>query len=322
LLLRSNCRPFQKPEPNWLVWTDASDYALGGYALRTVSGKNANVLTVDNLLLQPDGVYKALKKHVQLRAEAVRLNTFSLTVRDIYDIDITGVEQSVQCFRPFLAWESAADSNERELIAVSYVIENCVELFAGQHVTVHTDNQNAALICTKGSNKPRLNKYAQKISTCCLKNNITLNVNWITRDLNIVADAISNSVDYTDYSVTQNFFNKVAQDMGKTPVIDLFANDYNTKCKRYFSLTFTKNACGVDVFSYNWKLYGLGWIFVPPPMILRAINHKLLSRKHLFWYHNGRLVPSILDLCICEQRQRLSVYSCMREKIFSATAWI
>jgi hypothetical protein len=119
LLLRSNCRPFQKPEPNWLVWTDASDYALGGYALKTVSGKNANVFTVDNLLLQPDGVYKALKKHVQLRAEAVQLNTFPLTVRDIFDIDITGVERSIQCFRPFLAWESAADSNERELIAVS-----------------------------------------------------------------------------------------------------------------------------------------------------------------------------------------------------------
>jgi hypothetical protein len=162
LLLQSNCRPFQKPEPNWLVWTDASDYALGGYVLKTESGKNANVLTVDNLLLQPDGVYKALKKHVQLRAEAVQLNTFSLTVCDIYDIDITGVEQSIQCFRPFLAWESAADSNERELIAVSYVIENCVGLFTGQHITVHTDNHNAALICTKGSNKPRLNKYAKK----------------------------------------------------------------------------------------------------------------------------------------------------------------
>jgi hypothetical protein len=62
---------------------------------------------------------------------------------------------------------------------------------------VHTDNQNAALICTKGSHKPRLNKYAQKISNCCLQNNITLNVTWIPRDLNIVADAISNSLDYT-----------------------------------------------------------------------------------------------------------------------------
>jgi hypothetical protein len=116
----------------------------------------------------------------------------------------------------------------------------------------------------------------------CIENNITLNVNWIPRDLNIVADAISNSLDYTDYFVTQDFFNMVAKDFERKPVIDLFANEYNTKCKKYFSLTFTKNACGVDAFCYNWKLYGLGWIFVPPPMILRAIHHLQVTESEAF----------------------------------------
>jgi hypothetical protein len=230
-------------------------------------------VTADNLLLNPDGVYKPLRKRIQLQADAVRLNVNSLTVRDMYDVDIAEVEKMVFCHRPFKYWEAAADSNERELIAISYVIDSCVNIFSGNTVTLHTDNLNAATICTKGSNKPRLNKYAVKIALACRENSINLAVNWIPRDLNMIADNISNCQDFTDYTVTQEFFQLVSADIGVSPVIDLFANEANAKCPKFFSLTFCRNTCGVDAFNYNWCLYGLGWIFVPPPMILRAIHH-------------------------------------------------
>jgi hypothetical protein len=266
-----NMRPFNKPNPTWLAWTDASDYALGGFVAKTSTGKNAKAITADNLLLKPNGVYKKLRSRVQLQADAWRSNT--LTVRDMFDLDIAEVEQTALCHRPFIAWESAADSNERELIAILYVVEHCSNLFENSKVTLHTDNQNAAIICTKGSNKFRLNRYARQISELCLAHKIQLSVNWIPRDLNILADAISNSQDFTDYSVTTDFFDMVSSDMGVTPLIDLFANNENTKCTRFFSLSYAKDACGVDAFNYNWKLYGLGWIFVPPNMIMRALNH-------------------------------------------------
>jgi hypothetical protein len=114
------------------------------------------------------------------------------------------------------------------------------------------------------------------------------------------------------YSVTQNFFRKVAQDLGKTLDIDLFANDYNTKCKRYFSFTFTKNACGVDAFCYNWKLYGLGWIFVPPPMILRAINHLQVTESEAFvlvpQWKTSSFYPRLMYLRTTPAFKRLLVY--------------
>jgi hypothetical protein len=59
--------------------------------------------------------------------------------------------------------------------------------------------------------------------------------------------------------------------------IDLFANDVNTKCSRFFSATYCPGTLGVDAFNYHWKTFGLGWNFVPPTLVLRCIRHMYIS---------------------------------------------
>jgi hypothetical protein len=80
-------------------------------------------------------------------------------LRDKYDLDMDNVAGSLTCFKSFSPLESVKDSNERELLAILYVVDACKDLFKDSVITLHTDNTNAAIICTKGSSKPRLKTF-------------------------------------------------------------------------------------------------------------------------------------------------------------------
>jgi hypothetical protein len=132
---------------------------------------------------------------------------------------------------------------------------------------------NASIICKKGSNKPRLQKYAVQVVDLCEKINCTLNTVWIPRDLNNVADIISKTVDYDDYSVRNSFFLHVQKECGKKFVTDCFANSENAKLDIFFSLNYCPKTSGVDAFAYNWKYCGFCWVFTAPKLIGKAVNH-------------------------------------------------
>jgi RNase H-like domain found in reverse transcriptase len=202
-------------------------------------------------------------------------------VRDRYDLDPAHVVDNYVCFKPFNALESATDSNERELMAIEYTLEACKHVLAGSVITIHSDNMNAVTICNKGSSKPRLTLYATRISRLAIDYIFRLNIVWIPRTLNNVADFISKEQDFSDYSVTDDFYNMICGDFGISPDIDLFASDTNAKAKKFFSLTFCPSTAGVNAFNYNWSHYGVGWIFVPPPMILRCLNFAQITRSEI-----------------------------------------
>jgi hypothetical protein len=89
-----------------------------------------------------------------------------------------------------------------------------------------------------------------------------------------MADYISVLRDYTDYSIKHWAYDKICTDFDIYPEVDLFASDYNKKVSKFFSLTYCPGTLGVNsFFNYDWSQYGIGWIFVPPPMILRCLNH-------------------------------------------------
>jgi len=136
----------------------------------------------------------------------------------------------------------------------------------------HMDNENAALICKKGSGKPRLQSYAIRIANICAESNIQIRPIWIPRTINTLADALSKSIDYEDYSVTNLFFEEICSDFLQTPEVDCFASDWNAKTKNFFSLTFCPGTLGVDCFNYDWSLFGLLWLFPPPRLILQTFQ--------------------------------------------------
>jgi len=176
-------------------------------------------------------------------------------------------------------------------LAALFFLENSADLLKNKAVTLHFDNINASLICKKGSNKPRLQKYALEIANLCDRYNIFLRPVWIPRDLNMAADYISKQIDYDDYYVSMGFFREVCDDFLLTPDIDCFANGHNTRLENFFSLFYYKNCTGVDCFNYNWKIYGLAWLFPPPRLVVRALLHlqKCKSQALLLvpqWLHS------------------------------------
>jgi hypothetical protein len=140
-------------------------------------------------------------------------------------------------------------------------------------MTLYFDNANAALICTKGSPKPRLQKYAENIADISVAFNIKLNTVWIPRDLNNLADSLSKVVDYEDYSLKTSVFDEICTEFGVRPIVDCFANDKNAKTKLFYSVTYCPNTAGIDCFAYNWKMAGLCWLFPPPRLIGKTLSH-------------------------------------------------
>lgn len=104
--------------------------------------------------------------------------------------------------------ESSESSTFRELKAVSLSLDAFVDELQTQTVLWFTDNQNIHVvsIVNKGSKVSELNSISLDIFQKCMLNMTIVDVNWIPRDLNHVADGISKIIDYNDYTINNDIF--------------------------------------------------------------------------------------------------------------------
>lgn len=84
--------------------------------------------------------------------------------------------------------ESAKSSTWREMKAVETTLLSSADKISNRTVKVYTDNPNVVKIVKSGSMKKDLHDIACKIFFFCIKNHITLEVEWIPRDQNNEAD--------------------------------------------------------------------------------------------------------------------------------------
>jgi hypothetical protein len=179
-------------------------------------------------------------------------------------------------------------------------------------LTLHTDSQNAEIICTKGSSKPRLQAYAKLIDDLLEQYRITLNVVWIPRDSNLVADFISTEIDYADYEIVDGTFKEICSSLGKYPDVDCFANSTNAKCKKIFSPNMCPNTSGVNAFNYDWSIYKSCWIFVQPAMICRALIYARQCKASILLlvpqWKNSHFYPLLLEYRKLDAFRNLSVF--------------
>ena len=76
------------------------------------------------------------------------------------------------------------------------------------------DSQSAARIIDTGSMKPELQWFATDIFHFCFKNNISLKIEWIPREQNVLADTASRMadiIDIEDWGLTPSFFTILEQ---------------------------------------------------------------------------------------------------------------
>ena len=167
--------------------------------------------------------------------------------------------------------ESDMSSTWRELEAVSFSMQSFAPLLQGRVVHWETDNQAAVSIVAKGSRKPHLQKLAVTIYFFCRKNNIHLKLNWIPRDLNIVADEMSKFVDFDDWRTSDYLFNYLSEKWGPFTV-DRFANQKNTKTIRYNALFWNPACEAVDAFSQDWS-NEINWLVPPVFLVPKVLCH-------------------------------------------------
>jgi hypothetical protein len=291
---------FIPDKPQFVGWTDASNVALAGCVIQLHREQKLIPVTIDNVLLNARGVYHSLRKHVALCVdENVWQYTNKVPIRDFMDSLVEDTEEMFICHRNLSPEEQATSSTEREMLAIYHTVLSLAVVVKGKMLTLHTDSQNAQIICTKGSPKPKLQAYAKLIHDLLDSNGIILNVVWIPRDLNIVADFISTEIDYGDYEVLPAAFENLCNTTGRRPDVDCFANDYNAKCKKFFSPVWCPNTSGVNAFNYDWSVFELCWIFVQPSLISRALNYAQKCLAHVLvlvpQWKNSAFYPQLLD---------------------------
>ena len=179
----------------------------------------------------------------------------------------------------FTGAERLASSTWRELSNILFSLRSFVGEIKGRTVHFKSDCQPAVRICKVGSMKPLLQEMAKEIFMLCFNNKVNLEVSWIPRSLNERADAVSrlaDSVDVDDWGLTQGFFSLINNRWGPL-TIDLFANFYNAKCDRFYTMFYSPDSLGVDAFKFSWA--GENALMVPPvTKIGMVLRHAELCR--------------------------------------------
>ncbi len=167
--------------------------------------------------------------------------------------------------------EVSKSSTWREMKAIDQVMKSLVGNLSNQRVKWFTDNQAVARIATQGSMKQDLQSIALDIYDTCVKEHITLEVDWIPRSKNERADFISRIIDWDDWSVSDEIFRFLDQLWGPHS-IDRFSSFYNKKLPRFNSKFWNPGSEGVDAFTYDWSCDN-NWLVPPISLIPRVILH-------------------------------------------------
>ena len=172
--------------------------------------------------------------------------------------------------------EASKSSTFRELKAVHITILSLLPDLRNRLVKVYTDNQNVARIINCGSMRQELQNISLNLFDLCLQNSISLEVEWIPRDLNTTADFFSKLFDFNDWSVDDIYFQHFNNIWGPFDC-DLFADYNNHKLSKYFSAYWCPGTSGVDALAFNWE--GLNcWIVPPIHLVPRALEHLKMCR--------------------------------------------
>ena len=185
---------------------------------------------------------------------------------------IMKIDNSIlETHKNFTGEEADQSSTWRELEAVSYAVQSFAPMLRGRAVNWETDNQAVPSITSKGSRKPHLQQLAVNIFNICRANAINLNIYWVPREQNTIADELSKFIDYDDWKTTKQFFTYLNQKWGPFTV-DRFASHKNTQTARYNSLFWNPSCEAVDAFSQDWSREN-NWVVPPIFLAATAIHH-------------------------------------------------
>jgi hypothetical protein len=174
--------------------------------------------------------------------------------------------------------ESKLSSTWRELKAVYQVLRSLAPKLSGHTVKWFSDNQNVTRIVHAGSRKPHLQDGAMAIFEVCFQYNIKLDMEWIPRSKNEIADYISRIQDYDDWMIDPTYFMSIDMVWGPH-TLDCFASACNNQIAKFHSRFLCPGTEAVDTFTVNWE-GEVCWLVPPLYLVCRALRHaELCSAK-------------------------------------------
>ena len=176
--------------------------------------------------------------------------------------------------RMWTACEAVKSSTWRELKAIQFALSAFKALVRGKCIKWHSDSQGAVRVVEIGSPSAELHSIALDIFYFCRTCNITLIPQWVPRELNACADAISHIVDFDDWYTTPEFFTHLDRLWGPHTV-DRFANAANAHLPRFNSSFRVPGTEAVDAFSISWNGEN-NWLVPPVHCITRVVQHLLV----------------------------------------------
>ncbi len=244
-------KSLQKNPVSCVIFSDAS--GVGGAAFIEARAINRAPDAADNSLVSV-GVTQSLPG---------RLEEDNKICSD--KIVMTGFDQA----------ERDKSSTWREVKTIETALKAWGPMLEGEHLVWHTDNLGGCSVIKKGSMVGELNRLAGSIDRTCRNFDIVLDMRWIRRDKNKIADKLSRFVDLDDWGISQSLL-RLAYGLWGTCTVDRFASDQNRKLERFNSRFACEGSEAIDAFSQDWREENN--LLVPPPSLIpETIRHLVHS---------------------------------------------
>ena len=167
-----------------------------------------------------------------------------------------------------------SSSTQRELSAVKFALQSLIKPLSNRAVCWASDNQNVTRILMHGSRIPHLHRDALDIFSLCQENRVRLNVTWVPREENQMADTLSRVTDSDDWRLCIETF-RLLDDLWGPHSVDRFASNLSFQLPRFNSRWWCPGSEAVDAFTQNWAEEN-NWC-VPPPVFLGRLYYFLLA---------------------------------------------
>ena len=169
--------------------------------------------------------------------------------------------------------------NYLELLTVKIALIELASNIRNVQILLRGDNTTAISYINKmgGVRSDRLRFLAREIWQWAEERRIILFASYIASEENVIADRLSRMEENDkEWELNHECFNEIRDKLG-CPDIDLFASEYNKKCKDFCSWRPQKGALFIDAFTVSWTDFYF-YAFPPFAVILKSLA-KIKSEK-------------------------------------------
>lgn len=171
----------------------------------------------------------------------------------------------------FTEAEAKTSSTMREMLGVERLLQVCAAHLRNRAVRVFTDSFTTTRVCIKGSPKKCINEVAERIFLFCTARSVRLQVQWVPREENVLADELSKVASPGDWSLARKWFQLLDQRWGPHDV-DRMANRSNSQLPVFNSRWRDRDTAGVDCFAQDWAQVN-NWVCPEFSMVERVLTH-------------------------------------------------